>query len=322
MADYKYNIGEFVYTINVNDALIVKLTRSEIQGRWKSGNGRNIYKLITRYNKTIKTYQVIKTEFKNPYAERKYKQNFKESWTVESSSNESNIIRDLRLSDIKRAIRRRKKQLQKALDSRPLCFFTGKPLNYYEDVMELCVMDGPAKYKPEGVENIIYNRWPRNSYINKNVYYVNVSSGSYKNKNFTTKEYKLVLDNGVFRELEEVPNHRKILAFDYHNANGRHYPEENVEIDENRDYLVEFDMPENGTIKLTNTCAYAKLAKNKDYLYIKEIKFLRETIVDRLRAGLKINLSGFGTVDKKTNAVNKDFKIIGLFLGVNSSFNF
>ena len=63
MADYKYNIGEFVYTINVNDALIVTITRNEIQRQWKSGVGRNIYKLITHYNKTIKTYQVIKTKF-------------------------------------------------------------------------------------------------------------------------------------------------------------------------------------------------------------------------------------------------------------------
>lgn len=345
MGEYKYQTGQVVYSIDVNNLLIVKIIRGIVQSKWKSSDNENAYDVRPLKEKIIRTHEIFKTDFDNSYEEHLYRDECKINKTVSMSASDKSLFGELSLLTIKKAVNDRKRSYKRFLNSRPLCFFTGKPINYVEDVMPMLVMDGPAMYKPEGVTNIVYNKWPRSFYVNSDIYEVIVSSGSYKNGDHHTETYELLLEGRNFRKLEEVPNHRKIIAFNYINSNGRYYPEDVVEIDEEKDYFVEFYMPENGTIKVSDVCAVTKLAKTKDYLYIKSIKFLKdsddklvkfytrnekngkqiaETIFSSLKGGAKLNLSGVGTVttQNRLTAVNKDFKVIGLFLGKNSSYNF
>lgn len=333
--EYKYNIGDIVYYIEVNDILIIKVIRGKITDRWKDSDKKNVYTVIPEYQKIIKTYKIIKTFFSNPYQKSKYKDDCNVGETIKMSANEQSLVgRTLHLRDIKKALKRRKRQLKKQSESRPICYFSGKPVDYAGGNNN--IMDGPSYYYPEGEKNIVYEKWPMTGFVDKDIYTAKITSGSFKEKNHKVEEYDMTIENGKFRLIEEVPNHRKLIAFNYWNGNKRYYTYDNVKIDEEKYYFLEFDIEETGKntelINLSQICGVARLAKNKDYLYIKTLKFLRDndgqlikfrngiTAFNKLKTGSKINTKAMGTVSEN-GKVDKNFELIGLCLSETSSYS-
>jgi len=133
--------------------------------------------------------------------------------------------------------------------------------------------------------------------------------------------------------LKRIPNHRIVLKLNQPtNVSGRIYPDNVVNIDEDKDYLISFSAPQTTTMLLNNVCASAKLGKTKDCLYLKNVSFFRDnsnrlvlnknsekpqTIVDLIKAGAKATTAAVGSIGPDTKTVNSDFKLLGLFLTEN-----
>jgi hypothetical protein len=214
------------------------------------------------------------------------------------------------------------------------CYFTGKNLICN---MECPVeMDGATTYFPEGINNIFYKKPAKSRYMgNHDVWEVEIYKGTRGEKNQTEEYYKLIRENDSFRKFEKVPKHKIVIHFDYWNGNSRYYPFESVNIDENEDYYISFTNPETAITPLSDVLAVTKLKKNKDYLYMDKVRFLRDnngklisknsyqkgnfTIVDLLRMGAKITSCGTGTVDEN-GAIRNDYQLYSLFLTTDYSF--
>jgi len=126
-----------------------------------------------------------------------------------------------------------------------------------------------------------------------------------------------------------------LIAFNLLNKNGRYYPADVVNPEEDKEYFIEFYAPEYFAITLANVCGLATIAKNKDYLYLKKVRFLRDNdnklikvpgtkdlnVVAMFKMGAKIMTRGIGSISEE-KAIKEDYELGGLFIDADSSYDF
>ena len=110
---YKYNVGDIVYSIDVNEDLSVKVFRGVIKSRWVNGSGNNTYDVEIVRQKNIKTLEEPKIEFDSNEQKARHKFQNGMGQIVKMSSIEDILIRKLYIRDIKKAVKKRKHQLER-----------------------------------------------------------------------------------------------------------------------------------------------------------------------------------------------------------------